>query len=238
MVLTLAGIALWNIADNYYLRNSSAESFADKVDAVIENMPTYNVLKEQDPQLFARIRAQMLAMREEGKSEQQFIDAIQPQILAIQRNRLQFAPNAQAVAVMQVNMEQIAAVQKISDDVCFRFLFPEIKGGINAAKILPREMLIKRINVDAAMMRSAYGPDKHRVTDSERENAQKTIQSIAQKLIPRYGQDFFIMSDPRKGLGKEKIACELIQDVWNNILILPKEKAAGAIRLILADESQ
>lgn len=238
MVLILVAIAIWNIADRYYLNNLTAKNYAEKIDEAIENMPIYKVIKEQDPQLFTSVRTQMLAMRKEGKSEQQFIDAIQPLILAIQRRKLQSAPDDQVVAVMKANMKQVAEVQKISDDACYRFIFPEVKGGINPTKILSREMLMERINTDAMMMRSAYGPGKHSVTDQERQNALSTIQSVAQQLLPKYGQDFTIMSDPLKGLGKEKIACELVQDVWNTLMQLPEDKAAGAIRRILADESQ
>jgi hypothetical protein len=68
--------------------------------------------------------------------------------------RLQNAPDENVIAYMQINMEQTAAIQKVSDDNCFRFLFPAVKGGINPAKILPGDFLMKRMNIDAAMMRA------------------------------------------------------------------------------------
>ncbi|MGD8163123.1 hypothetical protein [Pantoea sp. FN0307] len=56
-------------------------------------------------------------------------------------------------------------------------------------------------------------------------------------MIPKYGQDLEILDDPRKGLGKEKVACDMVIDLWNNILSLPKSQAAGIIRMVMADES-
>lgn len=46
------------------------------------------------------------------------------------------------------------------------------------------------------------------------------------------------MPDPHKGVGKEKVACNIVQDLWNNVLTLPKDQAAGIIRMVLASENQ
>lgn len=43
-------------------------------------------------------------------------------------SRLQNAPDANVVNYMTINMEQTAAIQKVSDDACFRFLYPGVKG--------------------------------------------------------------------------------------------------------------
>lgn len=238
VVLTLAAIVIWNVADFYYIRNLSDQESARKLDTAIKSMPTYKLIEVHEPQVLVQIRTQVLAMIKEGKSEQQVIDVIQPQVLAIQRQRLQFASDALVVAVMQVNMEQTAAVQTVSDDACYRFLYPEVKGGINSVKMLSHDMLMKRVNTDVAMMQSSYGPNKHTVTNEELLNAKKDIQSVVQELMPKYGEDFAIMGDPRRGLGKEKIACEMVQDVWNNVIKLPENKAAGIIRMALAMENK
>jgi hypothetical protein len=39
------------------------------------------------------------------------------------------------------------------------------------------------------------------------------------------------MADPSKGVGKEKVACEMVQDLWSQVLKLPTARAAGVIRL-------
>lgn len=57
-------------------------------------------------------------------------------------------------------------------------------------------------------------------------------------LVKKYGQDIEIMPDPHKGVGKEKVACNIVQDLWNNVLTLPKDQAAGIIRMVLASENQ
>ena len=52
-------------------------------------------------------------------------------------------------------MEQTAAIQKVSDDACFRFLYPMVKGGINPMRMLDKDLMARRMQADADMMRAA-----------------------------------------------------------------------------------
>ncbi|AUV02836.1 topoisomerase II [Phytobacter ursingii] len=240
-VIIAVAILVWNVGYRQYIApwlQNSGESQMDVAFRAISSMPTYQVLREQEPQLLETIRTTAKNMEKEGKTPQQIIDYIQPQIIGVQMTRLQNAPDENVIAYMQINMEQTAAIQKVSDDNCFRFLFPAVKGGINPAKILPGDFLMKRMNIDAAMMRAAYGVNRHTVTDKERQDAQQHLQPIIAVLVKKYGQDIEIMPDPRKGVGKEKVACDIVQDLWRNVLTLPQDQAAGMIRLIMAPENQ
>lgn len=240
-VIIAVVILVWNVGYRQYIApwlQNSGESQMDVAFRAISSMPTYQVLREQEPQLLETIHTTAKNMEKEGKTPQQIIDYIQPQIIGVQMMRLQNAPDENVIAYMQINMEQTAAIQKVSDDNCFRFLFPAVKGGINPAKILPGDFLMKRMNIDAAMMRAAYGVNRHTVTDKERQDAQQHLQPIIALLVKKYGQDIEIMPDPRKGVGKEKVACDIVQDLWSNVLTLPQDQSAGMIRLIMAPENQ
>ena len=152
--------------------------------------------------------------------------------------RLQQAPDANVIEYMKINLEQIAAVAKVGDDECFRFLFPAVKGGINPVRIIPRELMNRRMASDMSMMHAAYGPNKHTVTAQEKKLALQDLQSIGPGLVQRFGPDIQIMADPSKGVGKEKVACEMVQDLWSQVLTLPTARAAGVIRLMLSAEMQ
>lgn len=241
-VFMVIAIIAWNVFDVHYLipreNAASGQTEEQKFDAAMATLPTMIVLKEQEPALWQRIRMQALQMRKEGKSEQEMIDAVQPQILQIQMARLQNAPDENVTAYMKINLEQIAAVQKKGDDECFRFLFPAVKGGINPVHLIAKEIIQRRMESDAAMMRAAYGPNRHTVTETERQQATQDVQTVVPPLVQRYGHDIEIMADPQKGVGKEKIACDLVQDFWSQVLKLPAANAAGVIRMSVAPDMQ
>lgn len=235
VVIAAVAIVAWNIIDVKYLiprdGRASMQTQIGQMDEAFSKMPVYQVMKEHRPALFESVRQTALTMYKEGKTEQEVIDAIQPQILEFQMKQLQNAADANVVAYMQINMQQTAMVQKAGDDECFRFLFPAVKGGINAVRIIPRDVTMRRMEVDAEMLRSAFGPDKHTVTAAEREQAQRDIQPIVQQLVKKYGQDIQLMAEPQKAVGKEAMACNLVQDLWRNVMLLPPQKAAAIIRL-------
>lgn len=241
-VIFIVAIVVWNLFDVHYLipreKAATGQSEEQQFNEAMTTLPTMQVLKEQEPELWNRIRDQAVQMRKEGKSEQQLIDAVQPQILQIQMARLQNAPDDNVINYMKINLEQIAAVQKKGDEACFRFLFPAVKGGINPMRMISPEIIKRRMDSDVAMMRAAYGPNKHTVTDAEKQQALQDLRNVVPTLAQRYGDDLQIMAEPQKGIGKEKIACNLVQDMWTEVLTLPAANAAGVIRLSVSPEMQ
>lgn len=205
----------------------------DDVADAMAALPVWQVLQQQEPARWAALRQQAEALEQAGRSQQEIIDALQPQILAIQVTRLQQASDADVVAYMQANLQQTALIQQQSDDACFRFLFPGVKGGVNPDHLLPPEVVQRRMEIDAAMMRSARGPEQHTVSDAERRQAQADIAPIVKNLKARYGETVQLLATPQQATRAEDEAalCNLTQDLWRQVVLLPTARAAGVIRL-------
>lgn len=229
VVVVAAAVAFWVFFDK---QQQSAEQ---QLNATLNEMPAWQVIKEQEPVLHQRILDQIAALQKAGEPEQQIIDTIQPQILHLQMRRLQNAPDASVVNYMTINMEQTAAIQKVSDDACFRFLYPAVKGGINPMRMLDKEMMSRRMQADADMMRAAYGKNHHTVTQAERETAVADVRPIMKELADKYGEDIQLLQMPEKAVGKEKLSCDMVQEMWAKVLKLPEPKAAGVIRLAVSE---
>ena len=226
-----AAVAFWV----YYDKQRQQNTPEHRLDTVLNAMPSWQVLREQDPRFVARIREQILTMQKAGESEQEIIDVVQPQILELQMSRLQYAPDANAVAWMTINMEQTAAIQKVSDDACFRFLFPAVKGGINPMRVLDKDMMQRRLQADADMMRAGWGENRHTVSPEEHAGAVEDVRPIMQDLTVQYGKDIQLLAMPENAVGKEKLTCEMVQAMWGKVLKLPEQKAARVIRLAVTE---
>ncbi|CAM8675068.1 topoisomerase II [Leclercia sp. M-A074-M] len=226
-----AAVAFWVYYDKQRLQNTPDH----RLDTTLNAMPSWQVLKEQDPRFVTRIREQILTMQKAGDSEQDIIDVVQPQILSLQMSRLQYAPDANAVAYMKINMEQTAAIQKVSDDACFRFLFPGVKGGINPMRVLDKDMMQRRMQADAEMMRAGWSNDRHTVTPEEHAAAVEDVRPIMQELTVQYGKDIRLLVMPENAVGKEKLTCEMVQAMWGKVLKLPEQKAARVIRMAVTE---
>ncbi|WP_419720623.1 topoisomerase II [Leclercia adecarboxylata] len=218
-----------------WIYRDKAPNTEQQLDTALSSMPVWQVIKEQEPEFRKKVQDEMLALQKAGKNEQQIIDTVQPKILHLQMARLQNAPDANVVEYMKINMEQTAAMQKVSDDSCYRFLYPEVKGGVNPMRLLDKDLMLRRMQADVDMMRAAVGPDKHTVTPQEIQQAETDVVPIIQKLTGKYGDDIELLQMPQKGKGKEKQSCDLVQDLWNNVLALPEPNAAGLIRYAVSD---
>ncbi|MDU3995974.1 MAG: topoisomerase II [Enterobacter sp.] len=210
VVIAAAAVAFWVFFD----RQRAPER---QMDNVLNEMPAWQVIKEQEPALHQRILDQMAALQKAGEPEQQIIDTIQPQILHLQMTRLQNAPDANVVNYMTINMEQTAAIQKVSDDM------------------LDKDLMARRMQADADMMRAAYGKNRHTVTQAEREAAVEDVRPIMKQLADQYGEDIQLLQMPEKAAGKEKLSCDMVQEMWAKVLALPEQKAAGVIRLAVSE---
>jgi len=226
-----AAVAFWV----YFDKQRQQQTPEQQLDSTLNAMPAWQVIKEQEPAFQKRIREQILTMQKMGESEQHIIDVIQPQILTLQMSRLQHAPDANVVDYMKANMEQTAAIQKVSDDACFRFLYPAGKGGVNPMRVLDKQMMARRMQADADMMRAAYGKNRHTVTPAEREAAVTTVRPIMKELADKYGEDIQLLQMPENAVGKEKLSCDMVQEMWAKVLKLPEQKAAGVIRLAVSE---
>ncbi len=227
-------VVLGMVAAGWIYRDK-APNTEQQLDTALSSMPVWQVIKKQEPEFRKKVQDEMLALQKAGKNEQQIIDTVQPKILHLQMARLQNAPDANVVEYMKINMEQTAAMQKVSDDNCYRFLYPEVKGGVNPMRLLDKDLMQRRMQADVDMMRAAVGPDKHTVTPQEIQQAETDVVPIIQKLTGKYGDDIELLQMPQKGKGKEKQSCDLVQDLWNNVLALPEPNAAGLIRYAVSD---
>jgi len=45
------------------------------------------------------------------------------------------------------------------------------------------------------------------------------------------------MNDPRNAIGKEGVVCNITQDLWRQVLLMPANRAAGIIRYSVSAEA-
>jgi hypothetical protein len=55
------------------------------------------------------------------------------------------------------------------------------------------------------------------------------------ELADKYGEAIQLLQTPEQAVGKEKLSCDMVQDMWAKVLKLPEPKAAGVIRLAVSE---
>ena len=73
------------------------------------------------------------------------------------------------------------------------------------------------------------------MTPAEREAAATDVRPIMKALADKYGEDIQLLQMPEKAVGKEKLSCDMVQEMWAKVLKLPEKQAAGVIRLAVSE---
>lgn len=52
------------------------------------------------------------------------------------------------------------------------------------------------------------------MTPAEREAAVEDVRPIMKALADKYGEDIQLLQMPEKAAGKEKLSCDMVQEMW------------------------
>lgn len=232
--VVLLFVVLWNVGDFYYSKIKRNKQSINKIEENMLKAPMMQVLKQYDQELFYQLRDKMVAMNKNNKTDQEVFNELLIDFVKTHNERFNFAPDQDIISLTRLSRDQIVYAKGVSDDFCFRFSYPLVSGGMKVWLDFPESILQKRKFLEAELVRNSYGINKHMITSDETSQARKDYDNMASQLNLKYGTDLEIMSDPKKGLKKKKIACEISEDMLNYILSLPAERSAGIYRLIMS----
>lgn len=230
LVLIVGGNILWGGVIKPRLAGNSEEQ---KIDQALEALPLYNTIKMQEPALYAQIRSNILNMKKEGKAQQDAIDTVKPMVSVLLSQRITHAPDANVNEAMQVNLEEMQTLQARKDGSCFKFLYPQVSGGINTAEVLPPALFQKDLNtMNDLLLATGSG----QTTQPQAVSTEKVVQMMApvrEALANMYGEQLQMFSDLTKpDVDREKV-CEISISLYSGILALQPADSAAILRQML-----
>ena len=234
LVLIIGGNILWGGVIKPRLAGNSEEQ---KIDQALAALPLYNTIKSQEPALYDQIRSNILNMRKEGKSQQDAIDTVKPMVSVLLSQRITHAPDANVNDAMQVNLEEMQTLQARKDGSCFKFLYPQVSGGVNTAQVLPPALFQKDLNtMNDLLLATGSG----QTVLPEPVSAEKVVQMMApvrEALASMYGEQLQMFSDLTKpDVDREKV-CEISVSLYSGILALPPADSAAILRQMLGQHN-
>lgn len=233
-VLVIGGNILWG---GVIKPRVMGESEAQKIDQALAALPLYGTIKAQEPALYAQIRSEILTMKKEGKPQQEAIDIVKPRVSELLSTRIVHAPDAAVNAAMQVNLEEMQTLLARKDGTCFKFLYPQVSGGVNTAEVLPPALFSKDLSTMNDLL-LATGPNQTEFPAAV--STEKVILMMApvrQALGNMYGDQLQMFSDLTKpDVNREKV-CEISISLYSGILALQSADSAAILRQMLGKQN-
>ncbi|WP_122095442.1 hypothetical protein [Rahnella sp. Larv3_ips] len=230
VVLIVGGAIVWGGVIKPRVMGESEEQ---KIDSALAELPLYGTIRTQEPALYAQIRRDILQMKKEGKPQQEAIDTVKPRVSELLSARIVHAPDAAVNAAMQVNLEEMQTLLARKDGSCFKFLYPQVSGGVNTAQVLPPELFRKDLSTMNDLL-LATGPGQTNLPVAV--STEKVILMMApvrEALGNMYGDQLQMFSDLTKpDVDREKV-CEISISLYSGILALQPADSAAILRQML-----
>lgn len=221
-------------AGNFYyfgmvLPEHQREARLAEAQSNLASLPVYRTIKEQQPGLYQKLEGEFIQALQQGSSEKQALERLRPLLSDLLNQRISYAGNQQLHDYMSVALEEMTVIRQSSAERCFKYLFPQVEGGVNTAEILPQALIDKEMSVLDRFLLNSHGAEQP--TNAAKGRAD--LQIIVRSLYRKWGSDLQTLNAPAEaGADKAKL-CDMTIDLYQAVLALPVNQSGEVLRIIL-----
>lgn len=192
--------------------------------------PVWRTVRVQQPTLYLQASDELQRSLKAGVAEQQAFDQLRPLAADLLNRRVNSATDADLIRYMTVSLQEMTLLRQKDPDLCFRFLFPQIHGGINLGEHLPRKVVDEEMQAMDTLLVNSLGPER----TADTQNGRSHLQTVVHKLYDTWGSDLQNLNSPAEPGVNEGQLCDMTVDLYRSVLALPDKDAASVLRIILS----
>ncbi|MCU5772858.1 hypothetical protein N5923_06605 [Erwiniaceae bacterium BAC15a-03b] len=192
--------------------------------------PTYRVIKQQQPALYKQLNDELLTAVRQGTPTARAIGQLRPLLADLLNQRIGRAEDNSIISYMQLSVRQMQSLRQQSGELCFKFLFPQISGGVNTEEVLPPALQQQDLQQMEALLKASNGPDK----PIDLAESRRSLQVIVRSLYAKWGAELQLLNAPTDSRVDQTHMCDMTIDLYQAILALPTKQSANVLRMMLS----
>ncbi|QUG74883.1 hypothetical protein GKQ23_07715 [Erwinia sp. E602] len=197
--------------------------------ARLATQPVWRIIKVQQPALWQQANEQLVSQLRAGVQEKQATDGLRPLMAELLNQRVNDARDEDLLRYMQVVLEEMQQFKQSGSGLCFRYLFPQVEGGVSVAEVLPAGLVAREMRaMDSLLANSQAGQP----FDASLGRSQ--LQTVVAKLYSRWGSDLQTLNAPAEADVDRGKLCDMTIDLYQSVLALPGKDAASVLRIIIS----
>ncbi|WP_312109261.1 hypothetical protein [Pantoea septica] len=193
-------------------------------------MPGYRVLQTQEPALWQLLVQELQLRLRRGEAPQQAAGELRGWLADLINQRVMRAPDAAVVNYIRASVNVMQALGQRDPQLCFRFLYPQVSGGVNLAKTLSPTLNAQDAAAMEQLLLSSRGGD----LPVDQPQAQHDLQRIVADLYKKWGDKLQQLNMPADTAVDRSSMCAMSVDLYSAILALPDKHAANLLRRMVA----
>lgn len=231
VILFLLPLVLANLLWFSWLHpRQERQALAQDVSTQLSLAPGYRLLKTQEPALWQLLNRELLHKRMEGVPADQALGELRGWLMDLVNQRMARADDQTLVNYLRVSVEEMQALQQPEPQRCFRFLYPQINGGINLQQVLSPALYQRDAQALDQLLRQSTGSEQ----PLDQALAQRDLQSIVEKLYGKWGDKLQQLNMPADTAVDRSAMCAMSIDLYSGILALPAKQAANLLRKMVS----
>ncbi|WP_042958748.1 hypothetical protein [Erwinia tasmaniensis] len=193
------------------------------------SLPVWRTIRLQQPALYQQASDRLIDHLRQGMPFRQAVELLRPMAADLLNQRINTARDRDLIAYMQVSLEEMKQVRQRSSAQCFRFLFPQVKGGVNIGELLPQDLIARDLSaMDTLLQHSDDG-----APPVESSRGRQQLQKVVQALYSRWGSDLQTLNTPGEPGADETKLCDMTIDLYQSVLALTDNDSASVLRMII-----
>ena len=165
-----------------------------------------------------------------GETPQQATGELRGWLADLINQRLMRAPDAAVGNYIRVSVSAMQALGQRDPRLCFRFLYPQVNGGVNLTKTLSPTLNAQEAAAMEQLLLSSRGGD----LPVDQPQAQQDLQRIVAALYKKWGDKLQQLNMPADTAVDRSSMCAMSVDLYSAILALPDKQAANLLRRMVA----
>lgn len=190
----------------------------------------YRVLQTQEPALWQLLVQELQHRVRRGETPQQAAGELRGWLADVINQRLMRAPDSAVVNYIRVSVSAMQALGQRDPQLCFRFLYPQVSGGVNLVTTLSPSLNAQ----DAAAMEQLLLASRGAEVLVDQPQAQQDLQRIVATLYKKWGDKLQQLNMPADTAVDRSSMCAMSVDLYSAILALPDKQAANLLRRMVA----
>ncbi|WP_455816648.1 hypothetical protein [Pseudomonas cerasi] len=217
----------------YYGWISPAREKQAEIDAAaahLAQLPVWRTVKQQQPLLYQQAHDQLIDNLEAGMPQQEAVEQLRPLVADLLNQRINAARDQDLIDYMQVSLEQMKQIRQHGVQQCFRFLFPQVKGGVNVSELVPKILTDREMEAMDVLLKHSDGAEQR--VDLKQGRVQ--LQTIVRQMYKRWGGDLQTLNTPAEPGVSEAKLCDMTIDLYQSVLALTGKDSANVLRIIIS----
>ncbi|AIX72993.1 MULTISPECIES: hypothetical protein [Mixta] len=204
-----------------------------RIDAAQQQMrrlPGYRIVQQQEPALWRQLNAELATEIRAGASPSQATGASRAMLADLLNQRIGHAGDEAINHYISVSLRQMESLRARDVQLCFRFLFPQVGGGVNLNDALPESLVQDDLNGIEQLLRDSVGPER----PVDLRAAHQHLNDVVQQLYLKWGSDLQWLNAPADAHVNRQKMCDMTIDLYRAILALPHKQSANILRMMLS----